>query len=125
VLQTYRYITLGRLKVGRIPEKSMAKLRIQQAVFWFIQGFLENLQQMSNIETYKQSKIIAHVLPLQHVLKTYSSNCRQSVQVQCHSKISNTKTQSHFVSLVFFSRHPLGLTRCPNREPERLQVNIA
>jgi len=28
VLQTYRYITLGWLKVGRIPEKSVAKLRI-------------------------------------------------------------------------------------------------
>ena len=47
-MQTYRYITLGRLKVGRIPEKSMAKLRIQQAVFRFIQGFLENLQQTYN-----------------------------------------------------------------------------
>jgi len=41
----YRYVTLGRLKVGRIPEKSVAKLCVEQAVFRFIQCFFENLQQ--------------------------------------------------------------------------------
>jgi len=40
----YRYVTVGRLKVGRIPEKPVAQLSIQRAVFWFIQGLLKNLQ---------------------------------------------------------------------------------